>query len=140
MKYLKRFNESMDDPTYEEITRSEWDSIVENRIRLVDTKYPEIIKKFITDNGHDGNNARFAVTQLGKRIIIESSVFRGFKESWDIGIDICPDEWFLVHITGNSVLSIGDQPHTFPFRGSYQYYKCDQLDGLLDCLKNIVKW
>ena len=125
MNYIKRFNESINDPTYEEITRSEWDSIVENRLLLTDTKYPEIIKKFITDNILY-NNAKFEISQAGKRIIITSGIFYTSK-NWDLGIDVCPDEWFVIHINKHD-------------NGYYKFYKCDQLDGLFDFLKNMVEW
>lgn len=60
------------------------------------------------------------------RIIVESKEIGLHKKFTDLGIDICNDEWFYVHINN--------------YGGKYTFYKCDQLDGLIDCLKQKVNW
>ena len=51
------------------------------------------------------------------------------RRKYDLGIIQVADEWFYVikHY-------LSDKPYSQPS----EYYKCDQLDGLIDCLKDIV--
>ena len=42
----------------------------------------------------------------------------------DVGIDIIPDEWYLVHVN---------------YFGGYRCYKCDQLRGLMELLGDKIK-
>lgn len=110
--------------TYTELSHDVWISFANNRINLQGSKYVEIIKKFISDNSYIGE---VELSQKDFRIIIRSNLFQlGRKTYSDIGIDVCPDEWFYLHINN--------------YGGIYKHYKCDQLEGLFDCLRNEVNW
>ena len=98
-----------------------WISFGNNRINLQGSNYVEIIKKFLSDNLYTGE---VRLSQKDFRIIIENKY--SFKSYTDIGIDVCPDEWFYLHINN--------------YGGIYKHYKCDQLEGLFDCLRNEVNW
>lgn len=125
MNYIKSFNESTTN-TYEEIYNTEWSIAVSKRMQ-VPIKYLNIIEKFITDKSFTENICtNMFLSQQKFRIIIESKEIGLHKKFTDLGIDICNDEWFYVHINN--------------YGGKYTYYKCDQLDGLIDCLNEKVNW
>lgn len=107
--------------TYTELSHDVWISFGNNRINLQGSNYVEIIKKFLSDNLYTGE---VRLSQKDFRIIIENKY--SFKSYTDIGIDICTDEWFYVHINNAG--------------GHYKHYKCDQLEGLFDCLRSEVNW
>lgn len=62
----------------------------------------------------------------GNKIILEGTVGEdNYKTSkYKIRIYQFEDEWFLIRVD-------------IPYNLSYVYYKCDQIDGVIDCLKHL---
>jgi hypothetical protein len=116
MKYLKRFESveylysSMDDEKYEEY-------IKENKTVPFNPKYLSYIK----------NNLRndVAFIEYNDRIGI---ILRAFDNK-TISIDEYTDEWFIVSIECDDIMSS-------PYNPAYIYRLCDGFDGLKQCLSN----
>jgi hypothetical protein len=116
MKYLKRFESveylysSMDDEKYEEY-------IKENKTVPFNPKYLSYIK----------NNLRndVAFIEYNDRIGI---ILRAFDNK-TISIDEYTDEWFIVSIECDDIMS-------GPYNPAYIYRLCDGFDGLKQCLSN----
>lgn len=115
MKYLKRFESveylytSMDDEEYEEY-------IKENTTVTFNKKYLPYIESHLCDDVvfveyHD---------KLG--VILD-------KDRKTISIDEYSDEWFVVSIQCDDIMS-------GPFSPAYIYRLCDGFDGLKQCLSN----
>ena len=119
MKYLKRFNESNSDDFYEEICRIDWNILASKRIKVEDS-YKKIEDKVFDIFKEYQPEAKIA--QAGMRIILK---FGYNSKIMDIGIDVLPDEWFLVHINCDY--------------SDYSFYKCDQLEGLFRFLEDKSK-
>lgn len=119
MKYLKRFNESNSDDFYLEISSDEWDILVSKRIRVEDS-YKKIEDKVL--DVFKEYHPEVKIAQAGMRIILK---FGYNSRIVDMGIDVLPDEWFLVHINCSY--------------SGYDFFKCDQLEGLYRFLEDKSK-
>lgn len=115
----------MENEYYEEIIHDEWSSLVDKRIQIDDRMFNNI-KSFIKsiDSLMPMN---VSIEQQNKRIQLVSGYILNTDSISDMGIDICPDEWFLVHTNYNN------------HYGRYYFHKCDQIDGLFEFLKDNIK-
>lgn len=115
MKYLKRFESveylysSMDDEVYEEY-------IQENKTVPFNTKYLTYIKNNLLDD------VRFIEYHERLGVILD-------RDRKTISIDEYTDEWFIVSIECDDIMS-------GPFNPAYIYKLCDGFDGLKQCLSN----
>ncbi len=112
MIYLKKFNESINHEFYHEITH---DGFWNNNVKVIncDASDMNILSKCLSD------------LYLGKNILEKSDVITGIfyinKQGYSsILIKKTEDEWYYVRISGST---------------DY-YYKCDQIEGVLQLLKD----
>lgn len=129
MKYLKKFNESSESTYYEEIFGT--DPILNH-----DTN-DEII--FTNDEVETirslYNNEIFSITLKGwgeGAVVFDGSIVNeiGIKDKFDTyHIYKYDDEWYILLVKkANFKISTA--------RDMTKYYKCDQFEGLLKCLKD----
>lgn len=72
---------------------------------------------------HEGYD--FKKHRYGGHIILKGDI-----EEDLVTISLFEDEWFFVTIY---------KPSTWNVDAQYYYYKCDQIEGVIDCLKSIYK-
>ena len=117
MKHLKRFNENNNLDYYQEVTSSEYHSIRGERERLLFTDDEKAtIKKIAAQKGFD-----FSIKSwlTGEAICVgQDGNIKGLYK-YD-------DEWYIVVSYSETKLN------------NFRYYKCDQFDGLLKCLNDIL--
>ena len=155
MKYLNRFNESINH-TYFEIReyeynrdlKSEDERCNEDEIGVLDIKFTDIeLKKlreiFKNDVIPNIENTTVLTDYLPYQVMVYNRLFMKFRKSTIstilenypesiiqfIYITPIKDEWFYVSLGVWSTIHNVD----------YFYYKCDRWDGLLDCLEDIKK-
>lgn len=97
------------------------------------------------DKYYEDINFIDVVLKIGIKLTIEESAIKAIRSKYTIDekelqynnksciiiggkskllIIQCPDEWFYVRVDNKSYKD--------------EYYKCDQLDGLLKCLEDII--
>lgn len=124
MKYLKRFNESTNE-WYQEITSDKYYKLENHKlvpmsqttidkIKLLDRKGMRL--DIISNNIPTNYPTYINIIKIGIRGIIIHEI---------------EDEWFII----NDFSSI-DSRYNGPEHDNY--YKCDQLEGLLKCLSDIL--
>jgi 6-phosphogluconolactonase/glucosamine-6-phosphate isomerase/deaminase len=113
MKHLKPFNENYD---YQLISREEWHKYNSDERIVFNKREIETVERFIQEN-HMGevtiewNEERTQLTLSPNYAHIDWT----YVEKYD-------DEWYLVWIS----------------REKNEYYKCDQLEGLIDLIGQII--
>lgn len=114
MKYLKKFNENSSSSTYSEIP-----SIVADAVSFIDMSLKTFneINSFISDELIVSRSS-YPINE--NKSIIGMTITKRLSTAY---IVVGEDEWF--YVTSN-----------FKSR-FYQDYKCDQIQGLIDCLKSL---
>ena len=113
MKHLKKFYESIED-LYNEISKSEFETHLNDEtidgyhfLKFTDSEIEQIQNEIELDITKSSYNSILLMDILGKKYV-KYNVFK------------CSDEWFVVQIFGKQI----------------HWYKCDQIDGLIKCLKD----
>lgn len=101
---------------FELIDLSKWEDLLNNIINLQDSS-SIYIRKFFNFFYH---KSAIHDNKMIKYLISKPMDFNRSKEFFTIQIIELRDEWFLVNYKNI-------------------FYKCDQLDGLIECLKYIYK-
>lgn len=74
---------------------------------------------------HKAGFSDFIIIEFCNRKVIEGNIFHYPRQSQiRVRISEIEDEWFLLRID-------------VPFELRYTYYRCDQIEGVIDCLKDI---
>jgi hypothetical protein len=120
---------------YHQISDVSWGEDARNRINVTDmfVRVEEMIRRKLGENKIVNYISEIKKSQRDYRIIVTVNLFinkRGFPGglTYDFGIDILDDEWFLVHLNQDGI-------------GNYIFFKCDQFEGLekfVDDLTRIV--
>ena len=146
MNYLKLFEDFSGD-FYSEIGANEFDGIIWSSTiedANLNKSDSDKLKRFIKSRGL---NYKFMVSGNASRIkiIIYEDEFPGefFYQRKDgeikniISIIKCSDDWYVVDATKiDYVISSGQRSEDAD--KVEKYYKCDQLDGLIKCLGDII--
>ena len=135
--YIKqKLFEEYNDPTYWEIREREYDSLIgidmediENDIKpyhnideFKDSDIRMITSYFsIRDKAYYDDKHYYLDMIIGIKLRID-----------ELYIDKLKDEWFLIKVRG-----VSDDDN---YINTAHFYKCDQLDGLEDCLKMISEY
>ena len=107
MKHLRGIND-----TFKEIRFEEYSKLFnESMYRSIDTYSLKHIRKLLPHHNIVQYEYRLSIS-YGDRTFPEVSI-------WQL-----PDEWFMVKVKNGFTIT-----HT--------YFKCDQIEGLIDCLKGI---
>lgn len=135
MKHLKRFNESYDIVNgiifFED---KDWSKIEDYKWEIFDylesANYPIRHKILIHDFGH--NSVQMLHITSTKHIILKSPISGSTRIAppIDVAIAVDSDEWFYVELTSNTNKPLSTT--------KTNYYRCDQLEGLLELLKDKV--
>jgi hypothetical protein len=141
MKYIRRFDESYGyDPTdgmvfYED---KDWAKIEDFRWRILDylesNNYP--VKHKIENYG-DNKIQMLYITSTNYMFIKTLSSPRLELTPMEITIAVDSDEWFYVELTSNEKRPF-DKKYLSTVTTKTNHYKCDQLEGLLELLKDKV--
>lgn len=125
MKYLKKFNESSES-YYEEIYQD--DPIINS-----DTNDEiEFTKNEVDDITSLYDNKTFSITPRGwteRTVIFDGSIVHEIRIMDKFNTYVIykyDDEWYTLSTR-------------YEFDNSWKYYKCDQFEGLLECLKDKTK-
>ena len=116
MKHLRKFNESND--YYTNVEYNEYSDIYSNYVQF-EQKYIDIINSRLKSEYKIEILHRY----LTEDIIIDGGQWRKYE------ICQCGDEWFYIKKEVQDIMS-------GPYNESYNYYKCDQFDGLIKFLKD----
>lgn len=134
MKHLKKFNESYDSVSNSMIffEDKDWAQIDYYESRILDylksANYPVSHEIKVHDFG---NKVQMLHVTSANHIILKTlSGHRWAVPPMEVGIAVDSDEWFYVEITSNSAKASSNS--------KTYYYKCDQLEGLLELLKDKV--
>ncbi len=115
MKYLSKFNESSNE-YYKSVDYNEWIDVIFSKSIHFEERYINNIENRL--------KTEFKIIQPDGNYYIE---IKHYKCDYEIGQ--CQDEWFYVRKEVRDIMS-------GPYNESYDYYKCDQFDGLLKFLKD----
>ena len=129
MKYLKTFNENIGDSFYQRISDDEFWDAMDNKVSVnVDKKEVDLVRKVINQISRNNDKyLKYQVIQQTLQFMIPESIHiirkRGYFQDKNEIFVIWKkdDEWY--YIEGQ----LGDK-----------FYKCDQLDGLIECVKFLI--
>lgn len=120
---------------YQQISNVSWGEDARNRISVTDmfVRVEEMIRRKLSENKIVNHISEIKKSQRDYRIIVTVNLFINKRRfpgglTYDFGIDILDDEWFLVHLNQDGI-------------GNYIFFKCDQFEGLekfIDDLTRIV--
>ena len=147
MKYIKEYNHYLG---YQQITATEhWRERLEHGISMQDVNInkllrlksdggwiikPDIIQKneYLAGSEVSANTPRKFV-EMSIAIINSNGKIGGWDE---LSIHECNDEWFLVGFNGLMLADEITNTRGIKTIGGEYYYKCDQMDGLLNLIKD----
>lgn len=74
-----------------------------------------------------------------KDLVVSLIEIRNGTTIYSFNIRKCKDEWFYVSYKTYMFPSIWNMPDRYIDPNNDHNYKCDQVDGLIDCIKFITK-
>lgn len=147
MKYLKLFD-SKNEEKFSDITENDYLDVERQSLHINDIEKRKI-ESLIKENDKNGfrtpitveypKNTFTPLNRISCRIVVSYESYRGgpgkgmtrtILPTSYISIIKCDDEWFYVRdYYQETSLNTRDL-----IKKDIEYYKCDQLDGLLDCI------
>ena len=134
MKYLKKFNESDNNEYYTEISSiTSQNLFTTNQQKFSSSEYNILVDK-IRDKfkkcGSLFNEYSIEIT-FGKtpNTIVNTSMYK-------IHIIKYPDEWYYITFRVNEHWSVNGR---YLFGSLSRYFKCDQFEGLIICIENLIE-
>lgn len=138
MKYIKSFNESIDDlgNFYKVVSESDWDFC--GTEVMIQPSMIDMLKKLLPSDIKVNYN-RVSDTKRSNRIRISRDVKTNYfhKKMVTILVKQLEDEWFVLKMIISTYVKISDDSEDEKI--SIMYFKCDQFEGLTEFLSRTFR-